>query len=70
VEDAVEDVSEEFVTEAEAVPGAQLGGDGGANDNFPVGKGEDIGGGEVAEVTFVKPSAFPGGDEDDGQFPG
>ena len=70
VEDAVEDVGEEFVAEAEAVPRAQLGGDGGANDNFPVGEGEDIGGGGVAEVTVVKPAAFPGGDEDNAQFPG
>jgi hypothetical protein len=44
------------------------GGDGGADNDFSVGKGEDIGRRRVAEVDLVEASTLAGGDEDDADF--
>ena len=68
VEDAVENIGEEFIAKAEAVAFAESGGDLGADHDFAVGKGEDIGGGGIAQVAVVKPSAFLGGDQDDAEL--
>ena len=59
----MEDVGEEFITETEAVASAESGGDLGADHDFPVGKGEDVGGGGIPEMAVVEPTAFAGGDE-------
>ncbi len=41
------------------------GGDGGADNYFSVGKGENIGRGRVAKVDSVEAATLAGGDEDD-----
>ena len=41
------------------------GGDGGADNDFSVGKGENIGRGRVAKVDSVEAATLAGGDEDD-----
>ena len=44
------------------------GGDGGADNDFTMGKGENIGRGRVAEVDLVEATTLAGGDEDDSDF--
>ena len=44
------------------------GGDGGADNDFTMGKGENIGRGRVAEVDLVEATTLAGGDEDDADF--
>jgi len=41
------------------------GGDGGADDDFAVGKGENIGRGRVVKVHLVEAATLAGGDEND-----
>jgi len=68
VEDAVENVGEEFIAEAEAVAFAEGGGDLGADHDLAVGKGENIGGGGITQVAVVETAAFPGGDQNDAEL--
>jgi hypothetical protein len=44
------------------------GGDGGADDDFAMGKSENIGRGRVAKVDLVEATTLAGGDEDDSDF--
>ncbi len=46
------------------------GGDGGADDNLPVGKCENIGWRRITEVKLVQTPTFPGGDQHDSDFGG
>jgi hypothetical protein len=45
-----------------------LGGHIGADHDFAVGEGENIGGGGVAQMAVMKPAAFPGGDQDNAEL--
>jgi len=47
-----------------------LGGDFGANNDLPMGEGENIGGGGVVEMAVVQPAAGAGRHEHDAEFPG
>jgi hypothetical protein len=68
VEDAVENIGEEFIAKAEAVAFAQGRGDFGADHDLAVGEGEDIGGGGIAQVTVVKAAAFAGRNQNDAEL--
>ena len=68
MEQTMNDVGEELLAESEAVSSMIRGGDGGADDNFSVGKGENIGRGRVVEVDLVETTTLAGGDEDDSDF--
>ena len=68
MEQAMNDVGEELLAESEAVSPMIGGGDGGADNNFSVGKGENIGRGRVVKVNLVEASALAGGNEDDSNF--
>ena len=68
VEDAVENIGEEFIAKAEAVAFAERGSDLGTNHDLAVGEGEDIGRGGIAQVTVVEAAAFTGGDQDDAEL--
>ena len=57
-------VSEELLAQGESVSPMIGGGDGGADNDFSVGKGENIGRGGVAKVDPVEATTFAGGDED------
>ena len=59
------DVGEELLAESEAMSSMIGGGDGGADNDFTMGKGKNIGRGRVAQVSLVKTAALAGGDEDD-----
>ena len=59
------DVSEELLAQRESMSPMIGGSDGGADNNFSVGKGENIGRGRVAQVSLVKTATLAGGDEDD-----
>jgi hypothetical protein len=65
MEQAVNDVSEELLAQGESVSPMVGGGDGGADNDFSVGKGENISRGRVAEVDLVEASTLAGGDQDD-----
>ena len=67
MENPVEDVGEKFIPKAEAVALAELSGDFRADNNFPVGEGENIGGGGIAEMDAVQAAALAGRDEDDAE---
>ena len=62
------DVGEEFLAEGQAVSSMIGGGDGGADNDFTMGKGENIGRGRVVKVNLVEASALAGGNEDDSNF--
>ena len=62
------DVGEEFLAESEAVGSMVGGGDVRADNNFSVGKSENIGRGRVAKVDLVEAATFARGDEDDPDF--
>ncbi len=64
----MENIGEEFIAKAEAVAFAQGRGDFGTNHDLAVGKGEDVGRGGIAQVTFVEAAAFTGGDQDDAEL--
>ena len=68
MEQTMNDVGEELLAESEAVSSMIRGGDGGADDNFSVGKGENIGRGRVVEVDLVETTTLAGGDEDNSDF--
>jgi len=68
VKDAVENIGEEFIAEAEAVAFAKGGSDLGADHDLPMGKSENIGGGGVAQMAVVEASAFTGGDQNDAEL--
>ena len=59
------DVSEDLLAQRESMSPMIGGSDGGADNNFSVGKGENIGRGRVAQVSLVKTATLTGGDEDD-----
>ena len=65
VKDAVEDIGEEFLAEAEAVAFAESGGDVRTDHNLAVGEGKNIGGGGIAQMAAMEPAAFAGGDQND-----
>ena len=60
VKNPVQNIGEELIPKAETVPVAELGGDCGADDDFPVRKGENIGGRWVAEMGVVQATALAG----------
>lgn len=68
MEETMNDVGEEFLAEGQAVSPMIGGGDGGADNNFSVGKSENIGRGRVAKVDLMEAATFAGGDEDDPDF--
>jgi hypothetical protein len=68
MKETVKDIGEEFLAESEAVGSVVGGGDGGADDNFSMGKSENIGRGRVAKVDLVETTTLAGGDEDDSDF--
>jgi len=59
------DVSEDLLAQRESMSPMIGGGDGGADNDFSVGKGENIGRGRVAKVGPVEAATLAGGDEDD-----
>ena len=65
MEQAVNDVGEELLAESEAVSPMIGGGDGRADNDFTVGKGENICRGRVTKVDPVEAATLAGGDEDD-----
>ena len=68
MEETVEDIGEELLAQGESVGPMIGGGDGGADNDFSVGKSENIGRGRVAKVDLVEAATFAGGDEDDPNF--
>jgi len=68
MEQAVNDVSEDLLAQGESVSPMIGGSDGRADNDFTVGKGENIGRGRVAEVDLVEATTLAGGDEDDSDF--
>ena len=68
MEETMNNVGEEFLAEGQAVSSMIGGGDGGADNDFSVGKSENIGRGRVAKVDLVEAATFAGGDEDDPDF--
>ena len=65
MEETMNNVGEELLAECQAVRSMIGGGDGRADNNFSMGKGENIGRGRVAQVSLVKTATLAGGDEDD-----
>lgn len=65
MEQAVNDVGEELLAESEAVSPMIGGGDGRADNDFTVGKGENICRGRVTKVDPVEAATLASGDEDD-----
>ena len=65
MEQAVNDVGEELLAESEAVSPMIGGGDGRADNDFTVGKGENICRGRVTKVDPVEATALARGDEND-----
>ncbi len=57
------DVSEDLLAQRESMSPMIGGGDGGADNDFTVGKGKNIGRGRVAEVDLVEATTLAGGDE-------
>jgi len=58
-------IGEEFFAQGEAVGSVEGGGDGRADNDFAVGKGENICGRRIAEVDLVEAATLAGGDEND-----
>ena len=58
-------VGEELLAQGKSVSPMIGSGDGRADNNFSVGKGENIGRGRVAQVSLVKTATLAGGDEND-----
>ena len=65
MDDAVEDIGQEFLAEAEAEAFAESGGDVWTDHNLAVGEGKNIGGGGIAQMAVMEPAAFAGGDQND-----
>ena len=65
MEETMNNVGEEFLAEGQAVSSMIGGGDGGADNDFTMGKGENIGRGRVAKVDLVEATTLAGGDEND-----
>jgi len=65
VQAAVDDVGEQFVGQGKGFEMALGGGDLGADDEFAVLEGDDIGRGGVLQELFMQTSALPGIDEND-----
>ena len=61
----MKNVGEKLLAEGQAVSPMIGGGDGRADNNFSVGKSENIGRGRVVKVNLVEASALAGGNEDD-----
>jgi len=70
MEEPVEDVGQQLIALAEAVAFAKSGGDIGTDHHFPLGKGEDISRGRIAQMAVMQKSAFPGGNENDAHLSG
>ena len=65
MEEAMNNVGEELLAEGQAVSSMIGGGDGGADNDFTMGKGENIGRGRVTKVDLVEATTLAGGDEND-----
>ncbi len=65
MEETMNNVGEEFLAEGQAVSSMIGGGDGGADNDFTMGKGENIGRGRVAEVNLVEATTLACADEND-----
>jgi len=65
---SVKDVGEEFLPECQAMGLVVKCRYFGAYHDFPMGEGEDIGGGGVGKVGVVKTAAFAGRHEDNPQL--
>ena len=61
----MKNVGEKLLAEGQAVSPMIGGSDGGADNDFTMGKGENIGRGRVAEVDLVEAATLAGGDEND-----
>ena len=68
MKNSVKDVGEEFLPESQTMGLVAKCRYFGAYHDFPVGEGEDIGGGRIGKVGVVQASAFAGRNEDDAQF--
>ena len=68
MEETMNNVGEELLAECQAVRSMIGGGDGRADNNFSMGKGENIGRGRVAKVNLVEATTLAGGDENDGNL--
>ena len=68
MEETMNNVGEELLAECQAVRSMIGGGDGRADNNFSMGKGENIGRGRVAKVNLVEATTLSGGDKDDSNF--
>ena len=65
MEEALNDVREDLLAQRESMSPMIGGGDGGADNDFTMGKGENIGRGRVAKVDLVEATTLAGGDEND-----
>ena len=61
----MKNVGEKLLAEGQAVSPMIGGSDGGADNDFTMGKGENIGRGRVAKVDLVEATTLAGGDEND-----
>ncbi len=68
VEQAVEAVEERFVVEGEAVLGGLVPRDGGADEDFAVGEGDDVGLGRIAKKFRVHPGHRRAVDQHEADF--
>ena len=66
----MQNISEELVTQAEAVAPAERRCDSRADHDFAMGKCQDIGRGRVAQVKLVKAAAFLGRNKNDTELRG
>ncbi len=58
MKDSVKDIGQQLLAQAETMAPAEGSGHSGANDDFPVGKGKDVGGGRVPQMDLVQAAAF------------
>ena len=65
VEDAVENIGEEFIAKTETVTFVEGGGDFRADHDLTVREGEDVGGSGITQMAVVEAAAFAGGDQND-----
>jgi hypothetical protein len=65
MEETMNNVGEELLAQGESVSPMIGGGDGGADNDFSVRKGENISRGRVTKVDLVEAATLAGGNEDD-----